>query len=106
MFFPAYAVKGVSQFEGVEVPPGCNQCIQELSRIKDLAHFPILLDLTMTGDWQNNSSLLVQAISFAARAEAPDSLGIVSPRGSPLLLSLCVSFPKNLEEMLKLDADS
>jgi hypothetical protein len=60
----------------------------------------------MTGNWQDNPSLLVQAVSFAPRAEAPDSLGVVSPRGSPLLLSLCVSFPENLEGILKLDADS
>jgi hypothetical protein len=69
VFFPAYSVEGETRFEGVEVPIGCESCIREISRIRDLARFPILLDLTVTADWEKQP--LYQTLTAWETSTAP-----------------------------------
>jgi hypothetical protein len=51
IFFPAYHIAGSSRFAGVEVPRDFEPCVRQVARVSDVRRVPILLNLTLTPDW-------------------------------------------------------
>jgi hypothetical protein len=69
VFFPAYYVKGESWFDGVEVPRGFEQCVQEVTRVNNLDSLPLLLNLTLSAGWERTP--LYQRLAAWERPTSP-----------------------------------
>ena len=51
-FFPAYHVRDKFTFEGIQVARGLEGCVEDISRVRNLAALPMLLNLKLTPDWR------------------------------------------------------